>query len=818
MERFKRAGMLILILLTFYNVYPHNFPYRDDLKTDIKFWKKIFTEFDSNHYVIHDSQYLNIIYTVVSFDSTVSERTREKKVEDIKEVYKDLLLKLHAGNYQPDNLPYWERRVYDMFIVVVEEGKFRNATKRIRAQQGIQENFVSGVKRSFAYLPYLKEIFLSYNLPEELIYMPHIESSYNPRAVSHVGARGMWQFMRSTARLYMRVNRVIDERWDPLYSSKAAAKLLRKNYAVLQDWALAITAYNHGLAGMKRAKKRFDGDYLQIREGYLRRSFGFASKNFYPEFIAAVEIMDSLRTYFPFLEKESLFLYQEITLSKSINIRGFSHTTGLEIDELKKLNPSYSKYIWRGNRNIPKGYLLRLPNATEMDKVWAYFETPSSKNVKLVASQSASGTSSQHTILDKQKYTRFIGSISAVEKMKIKVEEDPQVSLNLFEITNLIASRAISKITPPVDIVQYKSTVLASQTPAEFSANEIDFENRPVTEEVINFNTNIIQIDNSSIAFAKPTVQELQEIDLSFQSSLIDNFLFRIPGRSPISSLNNTPAENASLNVTKEMMINNELFSNFEKELILPKPDVDSGILTASNFEVEENILASLTVDRNPDDEAESKTYQPMNDNNYVSNNVIGSNKFDRFLDGESGLSLANMDSGFPKPEVNPGYSRYNIPYSGSSSTFNVLSMAEIPQILNDRLSLTGDNVIIFPNETIGQIAEWLRIRTNTLRRINNLLIQEKIYTGELLRLDFSNVSAEQFHAKRLDFHVRQVVQLLRGRNEIRFVDYEINPGENVWYLAHKKYKFPVNLLLYFNDLNKLDELYPGDKIKVPIL
>jgi len=819
MERFKRVGMLILIFLTFNDVYPHNFPYKDDLKIDIKFWKKIFTEFDSNHYIIHDSQYLDIIYTVVSFDSTVSERTREKKVEDIKEVYKNLLLKLHAGNYKPNDLPYWERRVYDMFKKVVEEGKFRNASRRIRAQQGIQENFVSGVKRSFAFIPYLKEIFLSYDLPQELIYMPHIESSFNPRAVSHVGARGMWQFMRSTARRYMRVNRLIDERWDPLYSSKAAAKLLKKNYEVLQDWALAITAYNHGLAGMKRAKRRFDGDYLQIREGYLRRSFGFASKNFYPEFIAAVEVMDSLDTYFPFLEKDPLFIYQEIKLSESINLKGFARTTGIEIDELKKLNPAYSRYVWQGRRNIPKGYLLRFPNSTEMEKVWAYFESPPSKDVKLASKQVSPATTSKQTILKSQSFTRFIGSISALEKMKIQVEDDPNIAIDFLEITNLMASHDRGTRSAPLEISYYKSTVLASQPAIEFPVTELVDESRRTTEGEMESINNIYQTNYSRIALAKPTVRELQEIDVSFESAIIDNF-FPTTKKFPISNLEKPLAANASQNMTNKTAIDKDSFSTFDKELILTKPGVDSGIIYANNFKVEEKVLAALanTDEYKPKDELESRSNQSINYNNYVLNDISGSYNEDKPMDSDYGLGMIGVEGGFPKPEVNPGYNRYDMTYTGSSGTFNSLSMAEMPQILNKRLRLMGDNIIIFPNETIGQIAEWLRIRTNSLRRTNNLLIQEKIYAGQVLRLDFSNVSAEQFLAKRLDFHVRQVVQLLRGKSEIRFMDYEISPGENVWYLAHKKYKFPVNLLLYFNDLNKLGELYPGDKIKVPIL
>ncbi|MFQ5583554.1 MAG: lytic transglycosylase domain-containing protein, partial [Calditrichia bacterium] len=349
------------------------FPYHDALKTDIRFWKKVFTEIHSNQYLIHDSEYLSIIYEVVSFDSTVSERRQEKRIEKIKEGYKKLLLKFHYNRIKISELPPREQKLYKQFETIKEKNKFKKAAKRIRAQRGIRENFLSGVERSFAYLPSMEKIFNYYGLPKNLIYMPHIESSFNPRAASHVGARGMWQFMRSTARLYMRVNSRVDERYDPVYSTRAAAKLLKKNYQVLKDWALAITAYNHGLGSMKRARRKFGRDYLKIRENYLRRSFGFASKNFYPEFLAAVELMDSLDHYFPGLNKHQPLQFQDLKLTRSINLPRFCRKMNISINELKELNPSYKRSLWRGSRKISKGYNLRLPAETDMKQVLAYF-------------------------------------------------------------------------------------------------------------------------------------------------------------------------------------------------------------------------------------------------------------------------------------------------------------------------------------------------------------------------------------------------------------------------------------------------------------
>ena len=128
---------------------------------------------------------------------------------------------------------------------------------------------------------------LRHGVPTELAALPHVESSYNPAARSHVGASGIWQFTRSTGRRFMRVDHVLDERNDPFRATEAAAKLLAYNYSIAGNWPMAITAYNHGLAGARRAMRRHgDTAYTDILRRYNGRAFGFASRNFYVAFFS----------------------------------------------------------------------------------------------------------------------------------------------------------------------------------------------------------------------------------------------------------------------------------------------------------------------------------------------------------------------------------------------------------------------------------------------------------------------------------------------------------------------------------------------------
>ena len=136
-------------------------------------------------------------------------------------------------------------------------------------------------------------------MPIELTRLPHIESSFENRALSKVGAAGIWQIMPATGRLYLRVNRDVDERLHVRTATMAAAQILRENYEKLGTWPLAITAYNHGANGMKRAVDTVGTtDFGVIVQRYRGPLFGFASQNFYAEFLAALDVSQNYKQYF----------------------------------------------------------------------------------------------------------------------------------------------------------------------------------------------------------------------------------------------------------------------------------------------------------------------------------------------------------------------------------------------------------------------------------------------------------------------------------------------------------------------------------------
>ena len=241
----------------------------------------------------------------------------------------------------------------------------RDATQRIRFQLGQSDRFKEGLIRSSSWETHIAETFANQGLPPELAVLPHVESSFNAAAYSKVGAAGLWQFMRSTGRRYMRIDDAVDERLDPYRSTEAAAQLLAYNYRVLGSWPLALTAYNHGAAGMRRAKETVGtDDFVKINRTYNSRTFGFASRNFFPSFLAALTIDENPEKYFGALQRRPEIKFRELPMPAYVRLTTLERTLGVDREQLRVLNPAWRPTIYQGSRLVPRGYHLRLPADT----------------------------------------------------------------------------------------------------------------------------------------------------------------------------------------------------------------------------------------------------------------------------------------------------------------------------------------------------------------------------------------------------------------------------------------------------------------------
>jgi membrane-bound lytic murein transglycosylase D len=202
-------------------------------------------------------------------------------------------------------------------------------------------------------------------MPEDLAVLPHVESSFNPEAYSKVGAAGMGQFIASTGRRYLHSDLVLDERLDPYASTNAAVQLLALNYAVTGVWPLAITAYNHGAAGMRRAVQSLGTrDIVTILRHYQSSTFGFASRNFYPSCLAVLEIHRDAERYFPGLIRDSELPLNTVELPDFVPLATLCQALDIDADRLRAYNLMLMPPVWRAEKYVPAGYELRLPPAT----------------------------------------------------------------------------------------------------------------------------------------------------------------------------------------------------------------------------------------------------------------------------------------------------------------------------------------------------------------------------------------------------------------------------------------------------------------------
>ncbi|HEV3182710.1 MAG TPA: transglycosylase SLT domain-containing protein [Steroidobacteraceae bacterium] len=335
-------------------------PRPPQLERDVQFWIRVYTQIDTNAGFLHDQTNLGVVYETLHFapDSPPSER--QHLVDQARERYAAALHRIASSG---DNaLSADDQRIRDLWGSEATPARLRAAVDDIRFQLGQSDRFRSGLIRAGAWETHIAETLANLGLPAELAVLPHVESSFNPSAYSKVGAAGLWQFMRSTGRRYMRIDGAVDDRLDPFRSTEAAAQLLAYNYRVLGTWPLALTAYNHGTAGVRRAKETLGtDDIVRIVRSYNSRTFGFASRNFYVSFLAALEIDRNPEKYFGPLQKENEAHFQEIELPAYVSAAALQRTFKMDPAKLRALNPALLPAVWSGAQRVPKAYHLRLP-------------------------------------------------------------------------------------------------------------------------------------------------------------------------------------------------------------------------------------------------------------------------------------------------------------------------------------------------------------------------------------------------------------------------------------------------------------------------
>ena len=337
-------------------------PEPPELEPDIRFWMRVYSEISTNEGYIHDQRDLSVVYQTLRFDPALPPRERERLVSDAREHYQAILRRLGSGAAPADDD---EQRVSGLWPGAAP-ARLTQAADDVRFQLGQSDRFRAGLRRAGAWESHISQTLSQQGLPPEIAALPHVESSFQATAMSKAGAAGLWQFIRSTGRRYLRIDRAVDERLDPYRSTEAAAQLLSYNYRLLGSWPLAITAYNHGAEGMRRAREQTGSDdIVQIVRHYHSPSFGFASRNYYASFLAALRLDRDPVKYFGAVTREPEAGSQEVALDAPVRADALAGVLKLSRDTLRELNPALRAAVWNLQQPVPRGYRLRLPAGLE---------------------------------------------------------------------------------------------------------------------------------------------------------------------------------------------------------------------------------------------------------------------------------------------------------------------------------------------------------------------------------------------------------------------------------------------------------------------
>lgn len=404
-----RCSALILIATLLAAAWPaaaELFPLYPAIRNNVAFWEDVYSRYATTQGVLHDQNDLSKVYGVVDlmdWDAPGSAHINKERIRTARQRYKSILANLAEGNPARTNE---EKEVAALFPKGSRHA-FLKAQDNIRLQVGQKDRFLEGIVRSGAYLPIIRKILQEHDLPEELAYLPHVESSFNPKAYSKAAASGLWQFTRGTGSQYLTINDEVDERSDPYFSTVAAARFLKENYAQLGTWPLALTAYNHGRAGMVRAVRE-KGSYENIFRTHETDLFQFASRNFYSEFLAAMNVARRLENDPKIVrdQPEATLLLRMAGYARVADIR--THFQ-LATEDFSRLNPSLREPVLSGRKFIPKGFQVRLP---------------ATARIRELASAFPSGLYHPDQIRDREYTVRKGDSPSAIaQKFGISVQE-----------------------------------------------------------------------------------------------------------------------------------------------------------------------------------------------------------------------------------------------------------------------------------------------------------------------------------------------------------------------------------------------------------
>jgi membrane-bound lytic murein transglycosylase D len=352
------------------------FPCPPEIHRRVDFWIKVFRTWGTDQIVFHDRAHPARVYSVITSKATCRHSRSAHAVEaERKRVEQMLRTVAKKATWAKPGWTREERAYLDLFPNK-DPDEIAGAANRVRCQEGNRDRFQEALKRYGRYKNIIIDVLKKYNLSEDILYLPFVESAYNPQAYSSAGAAGLWQIMPATARkLGLQLDATMDERFDPHRATLAAVKYLRRSTDVLTEVAreldgsvkpaqvnpFVITSYNYGITGMARAIRSVGPDYIDVLDKYRSQSFRTAVRNFYASFLAARYVARNADKYFGKVETDDELDVAQVVLKQPTSVERIVRVFGVGEDTIKGLNPALTRYVWKGWRLMPGGYALNIP-------------------------------------------------------------------------------------------------------------------------------------------------------------------------------------------------------------------------------------------------------------------------------------------------------------------------------------------------------------------------------------------------------------------------------------------------------------------------
>jgi membrane-bound lytic murein transglycosylase D len=756
----------LLLLLASWGARADSIPRPEGIQQDVNFWVRVYTEVTTNEGFLHDERNLAVVYETLKFGAGTSPRERQRQVDERRDRHIAALRRIIAAlptEADRDALSAEDKRILALWGPNPSAILLRDATQRIRFQLGQADRFKEGLIRSSSWETHIAETFANQGLPPELAVLPHVESSFNAAAYSKVGAAGLWQFMRSTGRRYMRVDDAVDERLDPYRSTEAAAQLLAYNYRVLGSWPLALTAYNHGAAGMRRAKESVGtDDFVKINRTYNSRTFGFASRNFFPSFLAALTIDENPEKFFGPLQRRPEQKFHEVTMPAYVRLTTLERTLGVDREQLRALNPAWRPAIYSGTRLVPRGYRLRLPADTA--EKW----TADLLAAKLPSNELYAGQITPRT----HRVRRGESLASIAPKYGLSAQRLAEMN-NLSAHAQLRAGRRLAlpeqlprvigaPSAPPPTVVAAVSASPENATAASAPSDDFYVVRRGDSLQLIAARVRV------------PEAQLLRMNRLKDPDRLYEGQRLRIAGE-PVVVVAATTEEAETKVATIDAARGEAQREGAVVEVVREETTRPIGTGEPTRGRYRSAATVAMEAATTPE----------------VASSVVRAAE-----DAREPVSAAQAE------ELSPALG----PVSASQALADSIDY----QVRDD------GTIRVEATETLGHYADWLRLPTQRLRVVNRLKARSTVQLGQKLQLDYSKVSRETFEQLRRDYHAKLQGEYFAQHRIAGTEVYIVRRGDSLWTMTQRFSNLPIWLLRQYNPDTDLSDLRAGTQVVMP--